>query len=402
MIYFSEISHKRIVTEDGIIVGKLRDLIFEISSRPVITKIVVSKDHGEDLIIPVSYIRSIDNIITISKSYQIVELADNELFIVRNILDKQIIDIKDNKIVRVNDVVLQDRPHLYLAGVDIGWLGVLRWLKIEHLMIRLFRKINIRLTSSFLSWVDIQPLELARGRVKLKKEEAKMEKIRPEDLADHLERTNILNINKILNILNDDYAAQVIGNLNINYQHALFKLFSPEKAATVISLVDPDEAVDILLTLSPKKREQIIALVPKAKRKEMEYLFRLSKTPIGELITTEYLVVKPQDSVKRIIELVKKYTSEFSLLVYIYVINDEDQLIGVFSIHELLMQQLTTPAYKFMTQNVVVIHLTTPEEIAIKKMLKYKLQAIPVINETKKILGIITIDDISDFIMEKL
>ncbi len=76
-------------------------------------------------------------------------------------------------------------------------------------------------------------------------------------------------------------------------------------------------------------------------------------------------------------------------------------MVGVFSLHNLVLQDLETPIYKFMTQNVVVIHMTTPLEIAVKKMLKYKLYALPVISLEKSIQGIITIDDVSNSILEK-
>jgi len=59
------------------------------------------------------------------------------------------------------------------------------------------------------------------------------------------------------------------------------------------------------------------------------------------------------------------------------------------------------PVYKFMTQNVIVSHLTTPEEIVIKKMFKYKLYAIPVINDQKHIEGIITLDDVTYNLLKK-
>lgn len=402
MLYFSEVYNKQIFTEDGIFVGKLKDIIFKLSGRPYVTKLVIFDSHKNKLIVPVQFLKKINRSIVIVKNYQATELEENELFLVKNLLDKQIIDIQGNKVVRVNDVVLQDKPKLYIAGVDIGFLGIIRWLKLESFITRIFRRLHFRLTSYFLSWADIQLLELTRGRVQLKKAEEKLEKIRPEDLADYLERTNLLNTSKILTILNEEYAAQVIGNLNINYQNALFKFFTPERAAKVISLIDPDEAVDILLTLSPKRRELIIALLTDEKRKELEYLFRFSKTPIGELITTEFITVKPEDSVKKIIEQIKRDSSGFSSIYYILVVNDDNQLIGIFNLHELLLQPLDSPAYKFMIQDVVVIHLTTPEEIAIKKMLKYKLQSLPVIDRDRRIVGIVTFDDITEFILKRL
>lgn len=402
MIYFSELKNRKVYTEDRIYVGKLQDVIFLASEKPNVTKIVIKLRHDSAIVVPFQYIQKVNSIIILNKEFEESSLSDNELYIEKNLLDKQIIDIKGNKIVRVNDVAIHNKPDYYLAGVDIGLLGILRWIKLEAPVINLTHALNIKLTSNFLSWSDIQPLELARGMVRMRTEQEKLERIRPEDLAHYLETTTTRNISKILNILDEKFAIDVIGSLNINYQHALFRNFSEEKAAKVINLIDPDEAADILLTLSTKKREDIISLIPPEKRKKIEYLLHLAKTPIGDFITYEFITVKPESTARDVINMIRKDTADFSFLYYIYVVNELDELIGVFNLHELLMQNSDTPVYKFMVQNVVVIHLTTPEEIAVNKMLKYTLSSIPVIDKEKKILGVVSLDDLTDYLKEKM
>lgn len=403
MIYFSELKNRKVYTEDLIFVGKLQDVIFLASEKPNITKIVIKpRAKQAPFVIPSHYIQKMNSVIIIDKEYEESSLADNELYIEKNLLDKQIIDITGSKIVRVNDVAIQNKPDLYLAGVDIGLLGILRWIKLEDPVMKLTHAMNIKLSSNFLSWGDIQPLELARGMVRMRTEQEKLERIRPEDLAHYLETTTTKNISKILNILDEKFAVDVIGSLNINYQHALFRNFSEEKAAKVITLIDPDEAVDILLTLSNKKRGNIIVLLPPDKRKKIQYLLHLAKTPIGDFITNEYITVKPENTVKDVINIIRKETVDFSTLYYIYVVNELDQLIGVFNLHELLMQNADMSVYKFMVQNVVVIHLTTPEEIAVNKMLKYNLNSLPVTDKDKKILGIVSIDDLTQYLKDKI
>lgn len=394
MIYFAELKGKPVVTEDGIKVGTLDDFIFLAAEKPILTKLIVRNVFGHRLIIPIDYLKKINQELRIEKKYQSSVLTVNELYLVKNLLDKQIIDLKGNKVVRVNDVVIQDKDGFYIAGVDVGVLGILRWFNVENLISHLLRLFNIKISSQFLSWSDIQPLELVRGQVKLKKQEEKLKKIKPEDLADYLEQTNVANAEKILRILDQKQAAEVINNLNLNYQAALFKNYHPDKAALILGLIEPDEACDILLTLSKKRRQQFINYLPKEKKQEIEYLINLSQTPIGDLLTTEYLTVEADNIVKEVIDKIKKETVDFYSLDYVYVVNKEGQLIGVFSLHELLLQPLEMPIYKFMTQNVVVTHMTTPKGIVIKRLLKYKLQALPVIDRNKKILGIVTFDDL--------
>ncbi len=402
MIYFSEVRKKKVATEDGITVGILEDLIFLASDNPIVTKIVIRNNVGQKLIISTDYLQRINNGITIAKEYLTSYLEENELYLVKNLLDKQIIDIKGSKIVRVNDVALQDKDILSIAGVDVGILGIVRRLRIGgEGFYKILRFLNVRLTSSFLSWGDVQPLELIRGEVRLKKKEEKLERVRPEDLADYLEKTNVINARKFLKILDTEKAAEVISNLNINYQTSLFKYFKSDKAAKFISFIDPDEAVDVLLTLSKKKRDEIIGFLEEKARTPIDRLLALSRNQIGNLITTEYLVVNSGDTVRQVLDQIRKQTTDFASLDYVYAVNKNQELVGVFSLHELILQDYESPVYKFMTQNVIVIHLTSPLEIVVKKMLKYKLYALPVIDIDKRIQGIVTLDDINSSILKR-
>ena len=401
MIYFSELRGKSVFTEDIVYVGKLDDLIFLVSEKPKITKLVILSKTQGDLVIPQEYLKKINTTLVIQKDFNTSELQENELYILRNILDKQIIDLVGHKVVRVNDVAIQDKGELYVAGVDIGLLGVFRQFGMERFLIKSANSFGVKLTPRFLSWADIQPLELARGKVQLRKEEEKLQKMRAEDLADYLEKTNIVNVRKILRILDEKFAAEVIGNLNINYQTSLFKHFSSEKAAKVLSYIDPDEAVDILLTFHKKKRDEILSLMDHDQKKVLKYLLSLPQTPIGDILTTEYVTVYPENTSQEVIHKIKDEAADFASLYHIYVVNKENQIMGVFNLHELLVQNSDIPVYKFMVQNVIVVHLTTSKEIVLKKMLKYKIVALPVIDKERHMIGLVSIDDIMEFIFEK-
>lgn len=406
MIYFSELRGKKVYTEDHINVGKLDDLIFLVAETAKVTKFIVRDKFKNTSFIPTDYIKEINEEIIIKKAYTTVSLEENELYVLRNLLDKQIIDLIGNKIVRVNDVAFQKKIlqgfELYVTGVDVSLLGILRWFKLEYLVFKIINFFNLKISSRFLSWGDIAPLELVRGRVKLRKKEEKLQKIRPEDLADYLERTNVINAGKFLKMLDERHTAEVISNLNLNYQAELFRHYKAEKAAKLLSYIDPDDIVDILVTLPQKKREEIMAFFPEKMKEEIGHLLHLSTTPIGKLLTTEFITVYPNDLVRKVIDKIKKETKDFSFLTPIFVINDDKQLIGVFNLHELILQDLDTPVYKFMIQNVIVARLTTPFEIALSKMLKYKLAALPVVNGEKQMLGMITVVDLYELFLRKI
>jgi len=406
MLYYSELEGKQIFTEDNIKIGTLNDIIFKPSEQAKVTKIVIKSVHKNKFILPFKFVYKINTSIHIQKSFQISELEENELFIKKNLLDKQIIDLSGNKIVRVNDVILHENVTsgltLTVSGVDVGWLGLTRRIKIESYISRLFHKLHIPRASVFLSWADIQPLDLMRGKVVLKKEEDKLDNLRPEDLADYLEQTNERNIRRFLKILEPKRSVEVVSNLNLNYQKDLFQHWIPEKCAQIIQNMEPDKAVDALLTVSRRKRESILALIEEKKRNIFSNLISFSKTPIGKRMTPIFFTINSSATVKDTIQKIKNDTHNFTFFATIYVVNNNNQLVGVVNLHELLMQSSETPLYKFMIQNLIVANLMTPIELVIRKIVHYRLPAIPIVDSNKKMLGIVTFDDIVDIISKKL
>jgi magnesium transporter len=397
MLYLSELLNKPVRYTGKKKFGQLTDLIFVTSEIPYITKLQVKTNHKK-LLFPVSAIKRIDSEVVLYKTEDL-PLAENEVFMAANVLDQQIIDIKGKNIVRVNDVVIQEKPAYAISGIDIGWTGILRWFGLEDNLTRLLKR---PIPHTLLPWSEIQPLELNRGKVVLNKEEDKLKSIAPEDLADYLEKTSIHNALKILSLVNKETASEVIQNLNINYQTQIFRQMTPETAAQIVTFADPDEAADLLLTVSEEKKDTILSLLEHDKKKELTFLLSHAHSAIGELMTTEFLTFSPEETVRIAIERIKKETKGFDSLPYGYVVNKKNELIGVFSLHELLLQQDNTSILKFMNQNVTVVYLTTPKLFAIKRMLKYKLRAIPVIDAHRQILGIITFDDAVEPILEKL
>ncbi len=403
MLYFSELKNRKVYTEDNVFVGKLTDLVFRASQNPIITKLIIKSKVDENMMVSAPFLKKIRGDygdIIVRKNFETSELTDDELYVGKNLLDNQIIDIEGSKVVRVNDVAIQDKhgADFYIAGVDIGLVGLFRWFGIEHIANKILGKVGIKITSRFLSWADIQTLELTRGHVKIKKEQSKLASIKPEDLADYLEETNLANVKQVLTILEADKRAEVLNELNLNYKLELFRQFEPEESAKIMNLMDPEESADVLAALQRKKQQTILALLNEGVRNEVEYLLKLSRTPIGDIISTEYLAVSSTMTAQEVINQIRAKTKDFSSFAYVYVLNDQRQLVGAFALHDLILQNPDTQVFKFMTQNLSVIYLTTPPVVALRKLLKYTLFALPVIDSDRHMIGIVIFDDVSGLI----
>ncbi len=404
MLYFSGLKGKKVFTTEHIYLGKLIDVLFLGAETPLVTSLVIRKSNDENMLISVDAVKGVDSIIDIDKEYATRLPHENELSIMRSVMDRQIIDIKGSKVVRVNDVAIQDKlgKSWYLTGVDIGFRGILRWFNLEKPTRPLYRFTGLESRPHFLSWAEFEPLELEKGKVQLRKDVDSLERLKPEDLADYLEQTNIRNVNKVVASLDEHYAAEVIEDLNANFQSALFRRFTSERAGKLIELIDPEDAVDILLTLPKQKRKDILNTLTEKKQKKLTSLLKVSGTQIGHLITTDFIHIKSNASVQDAFSVMKEKARDIEFTYYIYVLNDIDQLVGVINIAELFRKNLTMNISQFMQQDMVIVHVTTPLNIAIKRMLKYKIYALPVLDQNKQLIGILRFNDVAESVLKEL
>ncbi|OGG16587.1 hypothetical protein A3D77_06280 [Candidatus Gottesmanbacteria bacterium RIFCSPHIGHO2_02_FULL_39_11] len=402
MLYFSELYGKKVYSEDNRYIGKIHDFLFLAAETPLITKAVIKTPNNTESISIQNFRRhNRDLILKNGCTRESVTIKVGEISLLNHLQNQQIIDINGVKVIRVNDVIVSDLPEYVISGIDVGALGVFRWIGAANILVNILRHFNFHLKSEFIPWSDIQPEGVAGGRIVLKKEIEKLKKIRPEDLAEHLEHATVQNVLKALKVMDKDIALRVIADLNLDYQTEILGRYTPEHAGQILSLIDPDQSVDVLLSLGKEKREEILPHVESTKRKEIEHLLHYAKTPIGHLMTTEFLSVPADTTVRNVIEKVRKKTIDFSEMLYVYAINNNNQVVGALNLHELLLNKPDVPLYRFMNQNLILGRLTTPKEIILRRMLKYHIYAIPIVDENRALLGIVSLQDISEDIINQ-
>ena len=98
----------------------------------------------------------------------------------------------------------------------------------------------------------------------------------------------------------------------------------------------------------------------------------------------------------------KEKARNIEFTYYIYVLNENEQLVGVVNIAELFRRNHSTIISNFMEQNIIVVHVTTPLSIAIKRMLKYKIYALPVVDNRKQLIGILRFNDVAEVVLQEL
>lgn len=400
MLYFSELYKDKVFTQDKQYIGRLDDLLFVANETPLITKFVIKTAQNHLLTVPSQYVKKNGIGFILKNGYTTKEKTDSEFSLLFQLQDKQIVDINGGKVIRVNDITISDTGDFRILGIDIGFFGILRWLGLAKPISFIFHKLHIRSTTDFIPWSDIDPDEVIKGRIVLKSEREKLRKIHAEDLAEHLEHANIQNVLRSLRIMDPELSARVIADLNVDYQREIFRRFSAEHAGEILSLIDADEAVDVLLSLETERKEEILQHIKKGKKGAILHLLHLAKTPIGHLMSTEYITVTSDMTTSEILEKIRKQTSDFSELLYVYALNKDEQIVGVETLHNILLQKSDMPFYKIMNQNLILGRLTTPKEIALRRMVKYSIYALPIVDDERKLLGIVSLQNIAEDLVE--
>ena len=184
------------------------------------------------------------------------------------------------------------------------------------------------------------------------------------------------------------------------YQSYL-KEMDTQYVATMLEEMYTDDAVDILNDLDNKERESYLEMMDSETADEINELLSYAEYTAGAIMTTEYVSILESSTVRSAMTVMRKEAPTAETIYYIFVVNDEHQLTGVMSLRDLIIADEDALIRDIMSERIVSVQLTTDQEEAAQIMKDYNFLALPVINETGVLQGIITVDDIIDVIEEE-
>lgn len=327
---------------------------------------------------------------------ELVEYPNTEdgVWLSRDILDKQIVDTDDRKVVRVNDLQLQTQgDQLLLVGVDVGTRGILRQLNLEGVGRRVFRATGHDLQQRIVSWDAVDPVASDERSVRLRISHRKLAKMHPADIAEIVSQLGGRDRDAIFAVLDDETAADTLEESSEEVQAQILARLDDERAADILEAMSPDEAADLLADLSEERREQLIAKMDEEEAEDVEELLAYEEDTAGGLMTTEYVAVPVSLNAAATIDRLRELEPDAESIYYVYVVDDEEHLLGVLSLRDLIVAKPDTPIGELMIKRVIAVPLdASPEDVA-AAIHKYNLLAVPVVDDEDRIQGIVTVDD---------
>jgi magnesium transporter len=405
MAFISELTGRPVTDYDGTRIGVLKDLIartYSEFSHPVVNAIIVHGKNG-DIALPYSDLAALLSA-AIPLRRPAVDIPnyvsrESDIRLVEDVLDKQILDTDGARVVRVNDIELvRVNGNVIVSNVDIGVLGIMRRIGLEKLGRWAAQRFKADLSEGTISWEFVEPLTHDQS-MRLKVPMEKLAELHPSDIAEIISNLNRAEHGEILHKLDIKRLAETLEEVEPDFQASIIKHFSDEAMADVLEEMSPDEATDLLAELPDERRQGLLKLMETEEADEVRKLLRYDEDTAGGLMTTEYVSVLPNLTASQTIEHLRKVGEEAELVYYVYVTDEKEHLIGVFSLSDLIVAQPETPITKFMHKRVVSVELDTEQDEIAQIVAKYNLIAVPVVDAENRLQGIVTSDDALDKIL---
>ena len=404
MLYLSQAIGRPVLDVKGESIGKVDDLIVALGDRyPPVTGLVVATDRRR-IFLPWSHVASFDGRGARLSTGQIditkFQGRPDEIQLRADLLDKQIVDIDGRKVVRVNDLRLDDvEGQLHLVAVDVGAAGLLRRLGIEGGYRVLARNLRLPTPERYIDWEDVDPVESSVASIKLRVPHAGLSELHPADLATIIDQLTPRDRAGVIAALDDEAAADAIEEMEPETQVEVLEALAPERAADILEEMSPDDAADLVADLDQTTRDEILALMEVDEAEEVQELLGYPEDSAGGIMTTEYIALDEALTAAESIDRLRELEPDAETIYYVYVTDDTDHLTGVLSLRDLIVAPPATPIREVMIREPVTVGVLADQDEVAEVVAHYNLLAVPVVDGEDRLVGIVTVDDAIDTVI---
>jgi magnesium transporter len=328
--------------------------------------------------------------------------ADNGLLLVENMLDKQIVDMNGRKVVRVNDVRLATLPTgTFAIAVDIGIEGLLRRIGISLPIKRLLSLFRINIPAKFILWDDVQAIDHSNLNIRLSKSYARLHTLHPSDIADILEDMGKKSSMSVFSSLDEEKAADVLEELEKHAQIHIVENLPVGKAADVLEKMPADEVADILDELEDEKAEMLLKEMDSESSQEVRELLEYDDDLVGSIMTTDYLAFSANLTIAEVLVELRAKKPEAAELYNMFVTESNEELVGTFNLRDLVVSEPYASVNSIMKSEPVSLFDDEKVSAIAEIISKYNLLAIPVVDQSNLLQGMVVIDDVVEDLINK-
>ena len=414
MIYLSQMLGNPVLDVNGEKIGVVNDL--GIATREVFPRVTSLAFQGPGktpfMISWRKYVDTFDDnevrLAVPATDIRFSYLQPDEVLIARDLLNKQIVDTRGMRVVRVNDLKLSDTSssQLRLLGAEVGIRGLLRALspRFEMLVLKLSHALGHEIPEKIIAWNYMDLIDRDLSNVKLSVSHQTLDDLHPADVADIIEQLDPRLRGQVFAQLDDDQAAEAMAELDDDEMAAkIVGGMADADASRMLSEMDPDDAAELVSELDYDRAEKLLRLMGINEQRAIRQLLGYKDDTAGRIMTSEFVAVPRDITVAEVAERMRALPDDFEPVNYVYVTDEAGKLAGVVSVRHLFVSDATDTLGKLAGDDEVIsAKPDDDQEDVAEDIAKYNLLAMPVVDEkTGKILGIVTVDDALDVLEEE-
>lgn len=206
----------------------------------------------------------------------------------------------------------------------------------------------------------------------------------------------------VFRLLRKDVAAEVFSKLEPDEQLELVKLLTDDEIKSIFRNMDPSDRAELLDELPPDVVTKLLSFLPKTERDRTIEVLNYPENSAGRLMSPYFVYVTRSMTVKESLDKVRKFGKDAETIYTIFVVEEDRTLVGTVKLEELLFSDPETTIEEIFDPNPIYVKTTTDQEEVAELMKRYDLNAIAVVDNDLRLVGIIVIDDIVDIIEEEV
>lgn len=225
--------------------------------------------------------------------------------------------------------------------------------------------------------------------------------LQPYDLSEIIKGLENEDRIQLLPMLPVSLAAESLEYLEPEVQYEILQHLPISSSSPLFKQMSSDTVVDMLLAIHPLQAERLLDLLPLDYRKKINQLMTYPEDTAGSLMTVDFISARSYWSGEQTLQHIRKVGHEAELVSYIYVTDTRGILVGVVSLKELIFASPDTILVNIVTEDLVSVPAEMEQEKVAAILSRYDLIALPVIDQERRLIGIITVDDVFDVIQEE-
>ncbi|MBW2050589.1 MAG: magnesium transporter [Deltaproteobacteria bacterium] len=225
--------------------------------------------------------------------------------------------------------------------------------------------------------------------------------LHPASVADFLGALSSQEIWHVLVLLEPRLRAEIFGALDQDLQGELIESLNRQDLAQIVNHMSADERVDLLKRMPDDRQETLMPVLAQAEREDIRRLSSYPEGTAGAAMTSDYATLPPDQTVREALSKLRREAPDKETIYYSYVLDPDRRLIGFLSLKDLIIARPDRRIEELMHRDLIYAVVSDDQEDAARKIAKYDLIALPVVNGNRELVGIITHDDAIDIINQE-